>query len=210
MAGVLVFCELKEGKLKKASREALSIVAWLGSFTVNAPVGTRTTSFSVSVTLPAGLPASYHSWSAPVVGAPSASCTDATSPSIQLSTSMSWIECSISVPPPARPRSRRHVEPYIVRYEHEPRRATQMIEDLGYRKGPDGMFQDAAGKPLSIQIMATQDDTSVNQTRSNTGHATTTDTDTVSSAGNSSTRSASARSSSTTSARAASAARPGS
>lgn len=33
-----------------------------------------------------------------------------------------------------------------------------MIEDLGYRKGADGMFQDAAGKPLSVQIMATQDD----------------------------------------------------
>ncbi len=50
------------------------------------------------------------------------------------------------------------IEPFIVRYEYDPRRSTQMIEELGYRKGGDGMFDDAAGKPLSIQIMATQDD----------------------------------------------------
>jgi peptide/nickel transport system substrate-binding protein len=52
----------------------------------------------------------------------------------------------------------KHIEPAIVRYEHDPRRSVQMIEELGYRKGGDGMFVDAAGKPLSIQIMATQDD----------------------------------------------------
>jgi peptide/nickel transport system substrate-binding protein len=50
------------------------------------------------------------------------------------------------------------IEPFIVRYDYDPRRAGQMIEDLGYRKGGDGMYQDPAGKPLSIQIMATQDD----------------------------------------------------
>ena len=53
----------------------------------------------------------------------------------------------------------RHVEPHIVRYAYDPRRATQMIEDLGYRKAGDGMFRDTAGQPLSIQIMATGDDT---------------------------------------------------
>lgn len=52
----------------------------------------------------------------------------------------------------------KHIEPSIVRYEYDPRRAAQMIEELGYRKGGDGMFVDAAGKPLSVQIMATQDD----------------------------------------------------
>lgn len=53
----------------------------------------------------------------------------------------------------------RHIEPHIVRYAYDPRRATQMIEDLGYRKAADGMFRDTGGQPLSIQIMATGDDT---------------------------------------------------
>lgn len=53
----------------------------------------------------------------------------------------------------------RHIEPQIVRYAYDPRRAIQMIEDLGYRKGGDGMFRDAGGELLSIQIMATGDDT---------------------------------------------------
>jgi peptide/nickel transport system substrate-binding protein len=52
-----------------------------------------------------------------------------------------------------------YVEPGIVRYPFDPARSSQMIEELGYRKGPDGMFQDAGGRPLSVQIMATQDDT---------------------------------------------------
>jgi peptide/nickel transport system substrate-binding protein len=52
----------------------------------------------------------------------------------------------------------RHIESSIVRYEFDPRRSTQMIEELGYRKGSDSMFVDAAGRPLSIQIMSTQDD----------------------------------------------------
>jgi peptide/nickel transport system substrate-binding protein len=51
------------------------------------------------------------------------------------------------------------VEPSIVKYPYDPRGATRMIEELGYRKGPDGMFRDTAGQPLSIQIMATTDDT---------------------------------------------------
>ena len=53
----------------------------------------------------------------------------------------------------------RYIEPQIVRYAYDPRRASQMIEDLGYRKGSDGMFRDSAGQSLSIQIMATGDDT---------------------------------------------------
>lgn len=50
------------------------------------------------------------------------------------------------------------IEPRIVKYPYDPRRSAQMIEELGYRKGPDGMFVDSAGKSLSVQIMATQDD----------------------------------------------------
>jgi len=53
----------------------------------------------------------------------------------------------------------RHIEPFIVRHAYDPGRAAQIIEDLGYVKGADGMFQDVSGRPLSVQIMATPDDT---------------------------------------------------
>ncbi len=58
---------------------------------------------------------------------------------------------------PAEPEYR-SIESSIVRWEYEPRRSAQMIEELGYQKGSDGMFMDSAGKALSVQIMATQDD----------------------------------------------------
>jgi peptide/nickel transport system substrate-binding protein len=51
-----------------------------------------------------------------------------------------------------------YVASSIVRYQYDPRAASQAIEGLGYRKGPDGMLQDVSGKPLVVQIMATQDD----------------------------------------------------
>jgi peptide/nickel transport system substrate-binding protein len=46
----------------------------------------------------------------------------------------------------------REIEEHIVRYEYDPARATQMIQDLGYAKGPDGMFRDAAGQPLPVEV----------------------------------------------------------
>lgn len=52
-----------------------------------------------------------------------------------------------------------HIEPFIVRHAYDPGRAAQIIEELGYVKGADGMFQDVSGRPLSVQIMATPDDT---------------------------------------------------
>jgi peptide/nickel transport system substrate-binding protein len=55
----------------------------------------------------------------------------------------------------------RSIEQSIVRYSYDPARSARMLADLGYHKGSDGMLQDTAGKPLSIQIMATQDDTNV-------------------------------------------------
>jgi peptide/nickel transport system substrate-binding protein len=33
-----------------------------------------------------------------------------------------------------------------------------MVQDLGYTKGPDGMFRDAAGQPLSVEVRATGTD----------------------------------------------------
>lgn len=40
----------------------------------------------------------------------------------------------------------------IVRYEYDPRRAVQMIEGQGYRKGPDGMYRDLNGQPMPLEI----------------------------------------------------------
>ncbi len=42
----------------------------------------------------------------------------------------------------------------IVRYDYDPRRAVQMIEEVGYRRGSDGAFRDAAGERLSVEIRA--------------------------------------------------------
>jgi peptide/nickel transport system substrate-binding protein len=52
----------------------------------------------------------------------------------------------------------------LVRYDHDPRRATQLIEELGYRKGVDGSFVDASGQPLRTEIRTTSDiETTVKQ-----------------------------------------------
>lgn len=52
----------------------------------------------------------------------------------------------------------RDVERSIVRYEHDPRKASALIEGLGYRKGAEGLFRDAANRPLSIQIQTSTTD----------------------------------------------------
>ncbi len=44
------------------------------------------------------------------------------------------------------------VEPSIVRYEYDPRRAAQMIEGLGYNRRADGFFYDSAGKKLAVEL----------------------------------------------------------
>jgi peptide/nickel transport system substrate-binding protein len=46
------------------------------------------------------------------------------------------------------------VEPSVVKYEFDPRRATQLLEEMGYRKGSDGMYRDGSGQPLSVEIRA--------------------------------------------------------
>jgi peptide/nickel transport system substrate-binding protein len=52
----------------------------------------------------------------------------------------------------------KQVQSQIVRYKYDPRQAAQLIESNGLRKGSDGMYVDASGKPVVVQIMATQDD----------------------------------------------------
>jgi peptide/nickel transport system substrate-binding protein len=45
-------------------------------------------------------------------------------------------------------------EPQIVRYPFDAQRAGQMIEALGYAKGPDGAFRDASGQKLTVEVRA--------------------------------------------------------
>ncbi len=44
------------------------------------------------------------------------------------------------------------IESRIVKYDYDPRRATELIEGLGYTKGPDGGFRDATGQRLSVEV----------------------------------------------------------
>jgi len=50
------------------------------------------------------------------------------------------------------------VQEAAVKYDHDPRRATQMIEGLGYVRGADGLFRDAAAAPLTVNIQTTPED----------------------------------------------------
>ena len=44
------------------------------------------------------------------------------------------------------------VEPSLVKYEYDPQKATQMIEELGYTKGADGSLRDASGQRLGERL----------------------------------------------------------
>jgi peptide/nickel transport system substrate-binding protein len=46
----------------------------------------------------------------------------------------------------------RATEHNIVRYDYDVRRATQIMEELGYSRGNDGIFRDATGERLWVQI----------------------------------------------------------
>jgi peptide/nickel transport system substrate-binding protein len=52
-------------------------------------------------------------------------------------------------------REYREIQPAIVRYEYDPRRAAELIEGLGYVRGADGAFADRAGRRLAIEIRST-------------------------------------------------------
>jgi peptide/nickel transport system substrate-binding protein len=45
------------------------------------------------------------------------------------------------------------------RYDYDPARTAQLIEGLGFTKGADGMFRDASGQPLAVEIRTTAGDT---------------------------------------------------
>ncbi len=63
------------------------------------------------------------------------------------------------------------IERAIVRYEYDPRRAGQMIEELGYGKGADGMFLDRSGQRLAVEVFTTaENDMNFRSTLSEVDH----------------------------------------
>lgn len=56
---------------------------------------------------------------------------------------------------PSRPQYK-EIEDAIVRYDFDPRRAIQLIENIGLTRGPDGIFRDAANQRIEIEINTTR------------------------------------------------------
>lgn len=54
----------------------------------------------------------------------------------------------------------RDVESSVVKYDYDPRRAEQLINELGYTKAADGMHRDASGGTLQAWLMAIAGDES--------------------------------------------------
>jgi peptide/nickel transport system substrate-binding protein len=50
------------------------------------------------------------------------------------------------------------VQAHTMEYPYDQRRATEMLTALGFAKGPDGMFRDPAGQPVSIELRTTAGD----------------------------------------------------
>jgi ABC-type transport system substrate-binding protein len=48
----------------------------------------------------------------------------------------------------------RDIESRLPRYEYDPRLAAQMVAELGYGRGADGMYRDAAGRRLEVELRA--------------------------------------------------------
>ncbi len=55
---------------------------------------------------------------------------------------------------PAAPEEKA-IDPQIVKYAYDPRHAAQLLSELGYTRGGDGMLIDAAGQPLSVSAYFT-------------------------------------------------------
>jgi peptide/nickel transport system substrate-binding protein len=58
-------------------------------------------------------------------------------------------------------REFQEIERFIVKYGYDPRRAAQLISELGYSKGLDGVYQDTTGQKLVVPLHTTI--TNVNQ-----------------------------------------------
>ncbi|HEY3118212.1 MAG TPA: peptide ABC transporter substrate-binding protein [Chloroflexota bacterium] len=44
------------------------------------------------------------------------------------------------------------IESRIVKYDYDPRKATQLLEDLGFRRSADGLVRDASGQTLPLDV----------------------------------------------------------
>jgi peptide/nickel transport system substrate-binding protein len=49
----------------------------------------------------------------------------------------------------------KEIEPSIVKYEHDPRKAMDLVEAIGYTRGGDGFFRDAANQRLAVELRTT-------------------------------------------------------
>jgi peptide/nickel transport system substrate-binding protein len=49
------------------------------------------------------------------------------------------------------------IDSSVVKYPYDPPQAIRMIEGIGYTRGGDGMFRDAAGQPLVVEMRTTSD-----------------------------------------------------
>lgn len=47
----------------------------------------------------------------------------------------------------------------VTYYEYDPRRAAQMLNDLGYVMGSDGFLRDGGGEPLTVEVRTTAENT---------------------------------------------------
>jgi len=46
----------------------------------------------------------------------------------------------------------------VVRYDYDPRQAARLLEEVGYQRGPGGVYEDASGQRLSLDIWAIQEE----------------------------------------------------
>ena len=49
----------------------------------------------------------------------------------------------------------RDIDAKVIKYDYDPARAQQMIQQLGYTKGADGFFSDPAGQKLNVELRTT-------------------------------------------------------
>ncbi|MPZ15920.1 MAG: hypothetical protein GEU73_16110 [Chloroflexi bacterium] len=49
-------------------------------------------------------------------------------------------------------REYQFIENRIARYDYDPRRTAQLVTELGYARGPDGMYRDVANQQISVEL----------------------------------------------------------
>jgi peptide/nickel transport system substrate-binding protein len=47
------------------------------------------------------------------------------------------------------------IQDAVVRYAYDPNRATQILDEMGYQKGPDGQYRDPSGQRLTFELRST-------------------------------------------------------